>query len=194
MEYRTLVNDLLSRNKTTGENQSEDYIHYTKLSAFRMKRLDKTLKLSAEDVQFLKDVDKDLIFLTITEGWCGDAGQIIPVIEKMAEESNHITTRYILRDDNPELMNRFLTNGGRSIPIVIVIDKSSREYLSHWGPRPSYMQNWVMSRKKDPNASPYIEFVVEAQKWYNDDKGESILKEFGDALKSAMQKPSSIES
>ena len=181
-EYRTLVSDLLADNKTTGVNQTEDYIHYTKLSSYRMRRLDKTLKFSDEDISLFNDIDRELILFTITEGWCGDASQIVPVIEKITANNENISTRYILRDDNPELMDLFLTNGGRSIPIIIVIDKKIGEYLTHWGPRPSFMQNWVMSRKKDPNASPYIEFIVEAQKWYNDDKGKSIVTEFGEEL------------
>ena len=53
--------------------------------------------------------------------------------------------RIVLRDEHPEVMDRYLTNGSRSIPIVIALDEEFRE-LGHWGPRPRELQAWVMEQ------------------------------------------------
>ncbi|MEM1318670.1 MAG: thioredoxin family protein [Bacteroidota bacterium] len=176
--YRSLIDELLAQDKTTGPNQSEAFVHYTQMNASRMKRIDKTTKVQEESRASVEAIDRPQTWLVITEGWCGDAAQIIPVIDKLASLNPKVTTRYVLRDENPALMDLFLTNGGRSIPMIIIVDEETQEVLGKWGPRPSEMQQIVMDRKNDPNASPYSEFVYEAQKWYAKDKTRSIQQEF----------------
>lgn len=177
-EYRELMGKLLALNKTTGPIQTDDYVHYTKMNEVRMSRLDKTVMIQEEYSELLKSIDQDQLWLIITEAWCGDAAQVIPVIEKMAEFTDHIETRYVLRDENLELMNMFLTNGGRSIPKIIVIDKMRGEVLMDWGPRPKEVQEMVENRMKHESPEPYMEFAVKLQKWYAQDRTLSIQREF----------------
>ena len=98
----------------------------------------------------------------------------------MANYSDNVEAEVVLRDENEELMNRYLTNGGKSIPISIIIDKETGEELGHWGPRPVEAQKMVIGYKNTPetNRPSYDDFVQEVQKWYNNDKIESIQKEF----------------
>ena len=125
-EYRKLVSDLLVNGQSTGSEQSESLTNYSKLNDARMNRLDKTIKLTDEVVSKLENLDHRYIWLVISEGWCGDAAQILPVINKMALASNKkIDLRIVLRDENEELMNQYLTNGGKAIPKVIVICKEA---------------------------------------------------------------------
>ncbi len=177
-EYRDLIDSLLREGKTTGENHSESMIHYTKMSVHRMKRLDKHLTLSDELEHRLQNLDRHLTWLVITEAWCGDAGQAIPAIQKMADESGKIQTRYILRDEHPEIMDRFLTNGrSRSVPKLICLDSKSLEVLGTWGPRPQEAQQLFY----DLNNRADVTFRVAAEalhKWYAEDHTESIQKEF----------------
>ena len=180
-EYREMIKILVEKGATTGPNQSEDMAGYTKMNDARMRRLDKTTSLVEENDQILSASPKET-WLIITEAWCGDAAQIIPVINKMAEQNSNVQVKLVLRDENEALINQFLTNGGKAIPIIIVIGDSG-DVLGHWGPRPSEMQNMVLARKEDPNATPYSEFVVEAQKWYAKDKTMSIQHEFATFLK-----------
>src|SRR6476620_5284051 len=105
-----------------------------------MQRLGKTVELAELVKTAAQDVKRKMIWLIITEGWCGDAAQNIPVIEKIASESGNIETRYILRDENPELIDQFLTEGARSIPKLIAIDRNSGDVLGTWGPRPKTAQ------------------------------------------------------
>lgn len=126
-EYRSLVNELLKEGKSTGVTQNEDLFHYSELNETRMNRLDKTLSVSETIQERLSNLENEFIFLTLTEGWCGDAAQIVPVLNKISETSDKIDLRLVLRDENEDLMNLFLTNGSKSIPKVILIDKNTQE-------------------------------------------------------------------
>jgi len=81
--------------------------------------------------------------------------------------------RVIQRDANPEVMDRYLTNGSRSIPIVIALDENFQE-LGHWGPRPSELQAWVMTNRP---TMPKAELYPTVRKWYARDRGETTLRE-----------------
>jgi hypothetical protein len=187
VQYRTMIDELLGEGKTTGLNQSEEMVGYTNMNQVRMKRLDKTTKIRSDLEATVKGINKETNLLIITEAWCGDAAQIIPVVHGLAEMNELVYDSYVLRDENPDLMDQFLTNGSRSIPIIIIIDRTSGEVLGSWGPRPAEMQQMVMDRKNDPSAPPYSEFAKTAQLWYAREKTLSIQQEFGDALRNATQ-------
>lgn len=180
-EYRTLVSDLLEEGKSTGETQSDALLNYSFLNDKRMKRLDKTIHLSEETIATVKDVKEPQTWLVLTESWCGDAAQLLPVINKIANESENINLKVVLRDENEELMNQFLTNGGKSIPKLIAIDKN-KEVINSWGPRPTIATKMV-SDYKAKNGSLDADFKQELQVWYNKDKGISVQEDFVEMLK-----------
>jgi thioredoxin family protein len=111
--------------------------------------------------------------LVLAEDWCGDASNTIPVLARWAESVSGMSLRILQRDENPELMNRYLTNGARSIPIVIVLDEDYQE-IGHWGPRPVELQSWVMANKA---TLPKEERYKEIRRWYARDHGESTIRE-----------------
>lgn len=168
-EYRDLVSGLLTEGKSTGPNQSEDLLNYSKLNDKRMKRLDKTIKLTDETLAKVKDIKEPQTWLVLTEGWCGDAAQNIPVINKIAEENANINLKLVLRDENLELMDAFLTNGGRSIPKLIALDKDNH-VINTWGPRPTEATQMVVDYKAK-NGSLDAAFKEDLQVWYNKNKG-----------------------
>jgi hypothetical protein len=175
-QYIALIDDLLAENKTTGENQSENYVHFGKLNRQRMKRLEKTVKLNESLIEKVQAVDKPLIWLTLTEGWCGDAAQNIPVIEKIASENPLIKTRYLLRDENLDLMDKFLTNGGKAIPILICLDGETFEVLGRWGSRPSAIQAYFLELKEAGIEKDERNELL--QRRYNADREQSIQADF----------------
>jgi hypothetical protein len=118
-------------------------------------------------------------FLVLLEDWCGDASNTIPMLARFADEAG-IELRVLRRDEHPELMNRYLTQGTRSIPIVIVLDEKLRE-VSHWGPRPSELQEWVLANRGTMSKS---ELYPQVRRWYARDRGESMLRELLTALRS----------
>jgi len=175
-EYEKLIDDLLADGKTTGTNQSEAMFGYGKLNRQRMHRLEKTTQLGDGVRNAVKKVTRSMVWLILTEGWCGDAAQNVPVIEKIAAESDKIETRYILRDENLDLMDRFLTGGARSIRKLIALDASTLEVLGSWGARPRAAQKLFAEMKANGTEKAVI--LEEMQRWYNADKTESLQNEF----------------
>ena len=175
-DYRKKVTNLIAEGKSTGHEQSEDLLKYSELNETRMNRLEKTIEVTDEVKNKLQNLDKKYIWLVLSEGWCGDAAQIVPVIHKMAEVTDKVELRIALRDDNDTLMQHFLTNGGKAIPKLIVLDAETLEILTDWGPRPHGAKQLILDYKAahgivDETAK------IELQKWYLHDKGISIQNE-----------------
>lgn len=180
-EYRKLVDELFEEGKTTGEDHSEGMLDYTKMNIQRMKRLDKTIELDSSLTKQLENIPCPVNWLLITEAWCGDASQNVPILNKMAEASPTINLRLILRDENLDIMDQYLTNGGRAIPKLVILDGDMKE-IATWGPRPSVVQEIVMENKRS-GAMPYSEFGKVVQKWYATDKGKSLQREMMDVIR-----------
>lgn len=175
-EYRNQVTSLLRQGKVTGLEQSEALANYTALNEARMNRLEKTITLT-EDVKIaLSTLKTKYIWLVISEGWCGDAAQLLPIMHKMAEFSENIEMRVALRDENEELMNLFLTNGGKAIPKLVVIDAETNTVLGDWGPRPLGAKNLIIDYKANHGIVDETA-KTELQKWYLQDKGVSTQTE-----------------
>lgn len=175
-EYVKRIDDLLLDGKTTGTNQSEAMFNYGKLNRQRMHRLEKTVNLDESLKEKIRALDVKWIWFVITEGWCGDAAQNIPIIEKIAAENERIETRYVLRDENLELMDKYLTNNARSIPKLICLDAETLEEIGTWGPRPQIaMEYYLEMRDSGLEKSQMMENL---QRWYLQDKEKSIEAEF----------------
>ena len=175
-DYRKKVTSLIAEGKSTGHTQSEDLLKYSELNETRMNRLEKTIEVTPETKVKLQNLDKKYIWLVLSEGWCGDAAQIVPVIHKMAEVTDKVELKIALRDDNDALMQHFLTNGGKAIPKLIVLDAETLEVVLDWGPRPHGAKQLILDYKA---AHGVVDepAKIELQKWYLHDKGISIQNE-----------------
>ncbi len=168
-EYRDMTDALLKEGKTTGDNHSEMMVNYTKMNVTRMRRIDKYIKLNDELAGFAASLEQPQKWTVLTESWCGDAAQIVPVFNKVAEASNgKIELVFVLRDFHEDLMNQYLTNGGKSIPKLIVTDKENGKELFSWGPRPAHAQKLYNELKE--SGADFEEFSTKLHKWYADDK------------------------
>ncbi len=175
-EYRKLVEKLSEEGKSTGPIQTEDLTHYTQLNNSRMHRWDKTLKIPTDVATKVKGLKIPISIVVLTESWCGDAAPSIPVFHKLEELTPHLNLRILLRDENLELMHRFLTNNTLSIPKVLLWDENLETVLAEWGSRPKEAAKMVKDYKAE-NGILTSEFRESLQKWYNKDKGQSTLKE-----------------
>ena len=117
--------------------------------------------------------------LVLAEDWCGDASNTVPIIARWTEEVPGMELRVLRRDEHPELMDRYLTDGSRSIPIVILLDRDFTE-LGHWGPRPKELQAFVLERL---GKVPKSEIYPQTRRWYARDHGESTIREILTILK-----------
>lgn len=109
--------------------------------------------------------------LVIAEDWCNDAVSTVPVLARLAESVPGMELRILRRDEHPELMDEYLTDGARAIPIVLLLDAAC-EPIGVWGPRPPELQEWVMANRG-------LDKTVrnrEVRKWYARDRGESVLR------------------
>ena len=177
-EYKELSARFAAEGKTTGDDQSASMVEYSRLNAQRLKRIEKTISLNESTIKELQSVNEKQTWLVFSETWCGDAAQNMPILAKMAAVNPLIDFKVLLRDEHPDLMKHFLTNGGKSIPKLASFNEKN-ELLFTWGPRPETAQEMVMDYKHSPEPKkPYTDFVVEVQKWYTKDKGQSIQQEF----------------
>ncbi|QCX02433.1 thioredoxin family protein [Aggregatimonas sangjinii] len=175
-QYRELVERLAVAGQSTGPEQTEALAQYTQLNHRRMKRWDKTLKFGDLQTEAIKEMDQKMTWLVLTESWCGDASPALPVMHRITELNPNISLHIALRDEHPEVMDLFLTNGGRSIPKLIAIDEKTGKVIGDWGPR-SEAATILVETHKAQHGSILPEFKEELQQWYNKDKGQSILKD-----------------
>jgi hypothetical protein len=168
--YMALMNDLLSENRTTGPNQSAELVEYTRLNFHRMERLNKTIVLTEALQAALSQLKKRWTFLVLTEAWCGDAAQNIPLMHAISVASGgKIDMKLVLRDENLDLMDQHLTNGGRAIPILICLETETLTPVGKWGPRPQLAQEMVMEYKQQLTV-PLSDFKTQLHTWYAKDK------------------------
>jgi thiol-disulfide isomerase/thioredoxin len=180
-QYRELVQSHANAKTNTGDEVTEALAAYTTLNNQRMKRLDKTMKLLPQHQSFLENYNKEVFFLIITESWCGDAAQTMPMMNKIAKAAG-IDINVVLRDENPLLMDQFLTNGARAIAKLILVDKNTYLPLAQWGPRPTKASQLVANEKAEKGTlSPDFKEVL--QNWYNLDKGKDTENDLVEMLK-----------
>lgn len=179
--YKEKVNQLLLQGKTTGEDHSDAMLHYTKMNLQRMNRVEKTTVISEQLLQVIDHLKGKYKFLVITEGWCGDAAQIVPVIQKIVLSApNKFNLKLVLRDQNLELIDAHLTNGGRAIPVLLILDEQGNLIMPKWGPRPQILQDLMMSWKQE---STDMEVLAEKlHSWYAKDKTQAIQLELTEVL------------
>lgn len=178
--FRKLVDDLLAENKTTGNDQSDLYLSHARLNQHRMQRIEKTLTLDKDLEKTLNHLKRHITALMITEGWCGDSAQNAPVFGAMDKAGKNFETRIVLRDENLTLMDRYLTNGGRSIPKVIFIDTATGKELATWGPRPAPAQKQMEEAKAKNMSKEDLSTAIHL--WYSKDRTKTLQKELEEIL------------
>lgn len=173
--YSEQMTHFFESKSTSGADQTEGLIEYTALNYQRMKRLDKTIKVDDTQIKEFQKLNKEINWLIITEAWCGDAAQVIPVLNKIAEATKTIKIKLAYRDEHPQLMDLFLTNGARSIPKLIALDRN-QNILYTWGPRPAEATKMV-NDFKIKNGSLTTQFKQDLQIWYNKNKGQGVIQD-----------------
>lgn len=172
--YRALVADLASHHKTTGEEQSEIRIGYTKLNLQRMKRVEKQFALNPLLLQALLQPRPEWHWVVLVESWCGDGAQQLPALAAIAEAVPSIELTVLLRDENPDWMATCLTNGSRSIPKLICLDADTNGRLFTWGPRPSSIQEQVLQYKAAHPEATAEEVGTQVHTLYARDKSQAL--------------------
>ena len=177
-EYLTKFEDVLEGKNKEYPYDNPDYLEYVKLNTSRLNRWMKKGALTDETTTVLDKVKCHQKWILITEPWCGDAANIAPIIDLMAEYSDKIEFEIELRDDST-LIDNYLTNGGKAIPKLVARNVTGEDVFV-WGPRPAECQAMVMEMKTSDLTA--LEKKTAIQKWYNTDKGEAIQREIRELL------------
>ena len=178
IEYFRSIEDLVSSQTTSGHEVTSERVEYTKLNLHRMKRLNDA-KLENTPILIKTPISAAII----TEAWCGDSAQNIPWLEHFFNNcSPKITSKYFYRDEHPDLMNQFLTNGSRSIPKCIFYNQQSGEVLGTWGPRPVEIKNWLAKLRSENPEMPKHDWEIELHKYYTKNNGAAIISDLNELI------------
>ena len=172
----------LTEEIVAGKNEDEIYknekmLNYTKDNLARMNNITSMLNIDKRLYNELQQMQEKQIWVCITEPWCGDASQIVPALYLIASCSANIEFRILLRDANEEVMNNYLTNGGKSIPKLIILNSDTLEEIDRWGPRPAVVQKIVQEQKDDTIIS-FGDKVRMIHSWYNENQSKDLQEEF----------------
>ncbi len=179
-EYITLMDKYTEEGRTSGPEQSEERINYTKLNRYRIHRLLKTIKFTEELQHAVEEFNRKMTWVVVTESWCGDGAQNLPLVQMIAEENDFIELEFILRDSNLDFIDKYLTNGGRSIPKIVAYDAETGEEVFTWGPRPERAQAY--RDELTQKGLEKSEIGEELQRWYLKDRESALMQEFTEIL------------
>ena len=169
--------EYLSLMQQHSEDTSIENFETIKLNRQRTSRINKTYNVGQALKGMIAKIRSHQLWMVITEDWCGDSAQNLPYIAKIAACNPLIDLRILLRDQNLDIMDLYLTDGkSRSIPKLVIFDKDGNE-LVQWGPRPAEAQALVNKNKSEGKSKD--EFIKELHLWYGRNRGENLEEEFG---------------
>jgi hypothetical protein len=172
--------EITRTDRDTLDKSSAKKLDYKILNLKRSLRISKYYKLNEDLKKIINEIDEPQLWMVITENWCGDSAQNLPYIAAIAEQNPLIQLIVLLRDSNPEIMDQFLTNGTRSIPILVVFNESGEE-LFRWGPRPKAAIQLIKQWKAEGLGKD--EWMEKLHSWYSKNKGAEIEKDLTELIK-----------
>ncbi|HOZ85272.1 MAG TPA: thioredoxin family protein [Niabella sp.] len=178
-EYFDLTHEIVNSKNPQTPYDEPDYHQYTVMNETRMKRWLKMNPITEETTNIIHSISQPQTWILITEPWCGDAAHIVPILHLMSQLNARITLEIQLRDSNSEI-EKYLTNGTKSIPVLIVRDTHGED-IFHWGPRPKAAQDIYLELKAQQMDSDEIKASI--QNFYNKDKSLNIQKEVSALIK-----------
>ncbi|MES2764561.1 MAG: thioredoxin family protein [Bacteroidota bacterium] len=167
------------------EDQHDMHASFIPLNYRRTLRIARTFRPMPSTQYELMQITKPQIWMLITEDWCVDSPYAVPIIAKLAKIAPGVDLRILERDLYPDIMDKYLTNGGRSIPKLVAFDEEGNE-LFQWGPRPAEAASLVRAAREKGESSG--EYNKRLHAWYADDDGRTIEREIMDLLKPNFRK------
>jgi len=175
-DYMDLMAQFVKLEITSGLILNAKLIETTKLNFSRMKRLNKTIPLPSNYDEIIKNSEQQE-WIVISEAWCGDSAQNLPGIAKFAENSKgKIKLRIAFRDNNPALIENYLTNGNKAIPKLIARNSEGNDLFT-WGPRPQKAIDIVEKWKANQQETTKEQMLINLYNWYNQDSCSNLFEE-----------------
>ena len=156
----------------------EDYMQNSEKNLERFNENYEKMALDPEDAGFFASITTPLKVLILAEDWCGDVVQSLPPIVRMLERSPSIEYRIFRRDENLDIMDRYLTDGSKAIPYLVFMDTSLNE-VARWGPRPEDCQSIMRDNK---GKIPMGDIYPLIRSWYVQHGNGPLVTEIRDVL------------
>jgi Thioredoxin len=177
-EFLGYSEECFAKGRTTSHTDdlnTPKHLEYTALNFQRMKRIYSTTKLREDLIAALTSITKPQTWLILSESWCGDAAQCVPVLQLMAEATPNVELKLLLRDENLDVMDAYLTGTSRAIPKLICLDTETLEEHGQWGPRPKAAQDAVFAMKAQ--GMEHDDMITNVHAWYGKDRTKSLQEE-----------------
>jgi hypothetical protein len=174
-EYGRYFETEVARAGPGAADSQDPHVRYLPLNLQRTTRIEATYTPSNEAREAVQAIKAPQLWMVLTEPWCGDSAQNFPYIAKIAACNSSIDIRILLRDQNPDIMDAYLTNGTRSIPKLVAFDSEGNE-LFQWGPRPQPAVELFHQLKE--SGAPREEVMQKLHLWYGRDRGRALEAEF----------------
>jgi hypothetical protein len=183
-EYSALILSKIEElNEKSTEAKTSGKFELLRLNSARSRRIDKTFSPGNEIISLMSSLSDNQTWMMLTEPWCGDSAQNIPFIAKIASLNPKIEFRLLLRDQNPDIMDQYLTNGARSIPILVAFDEEWNEVF-RWGSRPKTAVDLVSDLKNSGMDKKQIDEKLHS--WYALNKGKDLISEICEILRTQL--------
>ena len=115
----------------------------------RLEQNEHSVELSKQDLAAFRELPRPVKVVVLAEDWCGDVIANLPVLARLATDSGKLDVRIFLRDQNDDIMQRYLNKGQfKSIPVFVFFDQDFRE-LGHWIERPASVTEVRAKRRKE---------------------------------------------
>ena len=186
-QYLDLTKSIVESATPEGPYANPTTHRYTKSNLQRMQRVLDNTVISQRLYNQLSELSDDWIWLVISEPWCGDASWGVPALYLMANCSDRIDFKIILRDQHPDIMRNYQTAGSDSVPKLICLRKGDLTEIGTWGPRPAVLHEMVLKWKNEPGAD-YRESVRQLHAWFEADMSRSIDSELSILVKTWKEK------
>lgn len=173
-EYLDYFEQILASPHDYEPYADEEYFNYTKLNWSRMNRWLKRFEPSDEIKSLISSITEHQHWIVITEPWCGDAAHSVAQLYQIVKNNPNIDFEIQLRDAEPHLIEDYLTDGGKSIPKVVIRNDVGHDKVI-WGPRPQQLQDIFVEMKIEGKSFEEVKETM--QKWYNEDKGAELQRE-----------------
>lgn len=159
------------------------FLDYSKKNVDKMKENYEKTEISPALSADVNGFAKEARILVIGADWCGDVVANVPSVAKLVELNRRLQLRIVDRDRHDALMLHFLTNGSKSIPVIIVCPPHMRTFAS-WGPRPAMCQA-IMTNNK--GKMPKEEIYPMLRDWYKNDRFQTVMAEIWEMIKAQGQ-------
>lgn len=125
------------------------YKHAMTRNRDRVEENERRVELDGDTVRFFRSLARSLKVVVLAEDWCGDVIANLPVLGRLAREVGTLDVRIFYRDQNPDLIERWLNQGKyQSIPVIVFFDESFRE-LGHWIERPRSVTDLRAKKRRE---------------------------------------------